>query len=93
MFPPIVPRFLTAGSPTIAQRIRERVAAFCGRRELGMGRERADADLISLSRDAPQFRDPSDVDQGRRRRQAQLSSGNRLWPPARSFAPGCAASS
>ena len=75
ILPPIVPRFLTAGSPTSAAASASAGAACAQirrRGQLGMRRERADADRIPLPRDAAQFRDPSDIDERGRRRQAQL---------------------
>ena len=49
-----------------------RVAQIRRCRQVGVRRERADADPIALSRDAAQLGDPADVDDGRRRRQPQL---------------------
>ena len=73
--PPIVPRFLTAGSPTTAAASASACAAAA---QLGRGRqlrvrgERADANDVALARDPAQLGNAADVDDGGRRRQPQL---------------------
>ncbi len=59
------------------------------RRQFGVRRQRADPQRRRPSHAMPlQLGDPSDVDEHRRAARRSLSSGIRLWPPARIFAPG-----